>query len=62
MPIEIKVVIDFPALADLVTLLVTQSSQQKQVDALTKDVADLTALLNKSSSALKTAEQPQAHS
>lgn len=58
MPVEIKIIIDFPALADLVALLMAQSSQKKEIETLTKNVTDLTASLAKSSNALKMAEQP----
>lgn len=58
-PIEIKITIDFEALADLVALLMAESSQKKEVETLTQKVVDLTALLKKSSSTLQTAEQKQ---
>ena len=50
---NINISVSFPALDDLVAYLKTRDDQQKQIDALTAQVGELTKGLQQSESALK---------
>ena len=50
---NINISVSFPALDDLVAYLKTRDDQQKQIDALTAQVGELTKGLQQSESALE---------